>query len=343
MNENQFIYELEQALKRLPADERDDIILDIKEYFSNGREDGKSEEEIAASLGSPNKIASELLEAYPFNQEEVSMHTTMSEKMTIPDNSFTKVDIDVQHGALFVSPSDTSETTVELIGQKDKLELTADVIGETLKIRLKNKSHWLFLFNFHTRAVALNVFIPKKVYESVAMKSDNGRIKAQKLIGRNIMSKTDNGRIEIDEVASTSLTAETDNGRIVIKKVQTDRLKAKTDNGRIHMRHIEADSIYAESDNGRLEFVDIKSDVTGVTDNGRITLQTEQLNHHIDFQTDNGSIEIQTDQMPENATIIAKTGYGKIDVYGERNTRTRFGSEQYQIRLKSDNGRITVK
>ena len=53
MTENQFIGELETALKRLPTEERNDIIQDIHEYFTNGREDGKSENEIATSLGSP--------------------------------------------------------------------------------------------------------------------------------------------------------------------------------------------------------------------------------------------------------------------------------------------------
>ncbi|MBO0588471.1 DUF1700 domain-containing protein [Sporosarcina sp. E16_8] len=57
MTENQFIGELETALKRLPTEERNDIIQDIQEYFTNGREDGKSESEIATSLGSPVKIA----------------------------------------------------------------------------------------------------------------------------------------------------------------------------------------------------------------------------------------------------------------------------------------------
>lgn len=343
MTENQFIIELENALKRLPADERNDILQDIREYFSDGREDGKAEEEIAASLGTPAKIAAELLEAYPFKETaDLSMSPT-SEVITIQDNSFTKVDIDVQHGALTVLPSDTAETRVELTGAREKLELTAEVLGDTLRIKLKNKAHWLFLFNFNTKGVALNVFIPKKLYQSISMKSDNGRINAEKLIGKQIECRTDNGRIELAELAATSLEAETDNGRIEISKVQTDRLKAKTDNGRVTLRHVEADSIYAESDNGRIEFDEVEGELTAITDNGRIVLAGDHLDRNIDFQTDNGSIEITTTHKASNATILAKTGHGRIDVYGERNSRSRFGAELHQIRLKSDNGRITVR
>jgi len=111
----------------------------------------------------------------------------------------------------------------------------------------------------------------------------------------------------------------------------------------VTMRHIEADSIYAESDNGRIEFDQVDGEITAITDNGRIVLAGEDLDRNIDFQTDNGSIEITTAQKATNATIFAKTGHGRIDVYGERNSRSRFGAELHQIKLKSDNGRITVR
>lgn len=349
MTENQFITELEQALKRLPSEERNDILQDIREYFSNGRDDGKTETEIASSLGSPSKIATELLDAYPFEELQAThgasrLSTSPStEVITIQDDSFTKVDIDVFHGALSVFPSNNAETKIELINSNDKLEFSADVFEDTLRIRLKKKGLWLFIFNFNTKEVALNVFIPKKLYQSISMKTDNGRIKAEKLIGKSIEARTDNGRIELTELAATTLNAETDNGRIEISKVQSDRLKAMTDNGRVIMRHVEADSIHAESDNGRIEFDQVEGELFAITDNGRITLAAEHLDRNIDFETDNGSIEITSSHKPTNATIHAKTGHGRIDVYGDRNARTRFGAEEYQIRLKSDNGRITVK
>ena len=45
----------------------------------------------------------------------------------------------------------------------------------------------------------------------------------------------------------------------------------------------------------------------------------------------------------ENVSIHAKTGHGRIDIFGERNSRTVIGAGEHTIRLKSDNGRITVK
>ena len=82
MTENQFIVELQNALKRLPEEELNDIILDIREYFTNGREDGKSDSEIAASLGSPQIIAEELQASYSFPENEVEV-TPINKVITI--------------------------------------------------------------------------------------------------------------------------------------------------------------------------------------------------------------------------------------------------------------------
>jgi len=342
MTENQFIVELENALKQLPSEERNDILQDIREYFTNGREDGKTEREIANSLGSPSKIADELLSSYSFVENDVP--DEIGDKLiTLQNNTYTNVDINVQHGSLVVRPSNNTVTTVELVGPNEKLELSAEIIGNTLTIQLKNLRHWLFMFNFNLKAVTLNVFIPKRVYETFAMKSDNGRIDVEKLLGKKVTVATDNGRIQLNEIAASTLTAETDNGRITLDKIQAENIKTETDNGRIEMEHVEADTIFTKSDNGRIVLEDVNGSITGKTDNGRITLETTSLDRNIDFQTDNGSILVQTKDEPTNVSIHAKTGNGKIDVFGERNSRTVIGAGENIIRLKSDNGRITVK
>ena len=341
MTENQFINELENKLKQLPGEERDDILQDIREYFTNGRADGKTDSEIAYSLGLPNKIAEDLLASYSFVTKKTSDEIS-NELITIHNDSYSKIDVNVQHGSLVVSPSNDTVTTIELIGSNEKLKLTAEIIGDTLFIRLKSLRHWLFMFNFNMKAVTLNVFIPKKLYQSISMKTDNGRISAEKLLGKNVTVNTDNGRIELYEIAASTLSAETDNGRITLDKIQADDVKTETDNGRIEMRHIEADTISAESDNGQITFKHVNGSITGKTDNGRISLETASLDRNIDFRTDNGSILIKSDSAPTNVSIHAKTNHGRIDVFGERNSRTVIGVGENVIRLKSDNGRITV-
>lgn len=60
MNKKQFLTTLESSLKKLPIDERQDIIDYYEEHFAIGLEEGKTEEQISSSLGSPRQIAKDM-------------------------------------------------------------------------------------------------------------------------------------------------------------------------------------------------------------------------------------------------------------------------------------------
>lgn len=337
MTEQQFLNELELAIAGIPADERNDILSDIREYFSNGREDGKSDSDIAASLGSPKEIAKELLENHV--PEKI---VTNNKVIKIPNPTFSNVVMDIGYGALYVSPSETDETTIELIGENDKLDFTANVVNDTLSIQLKTKKFQLFSFLFFIKDLRVNVSLPKKLYTTITMKTDNGRIRAEKLLGKTIRATSDNGSIGLKEFAATVLEVETDNGRIEIDKVQTDKLSTQTDNGRIELRNVDAEQIITETDNGRIILEYVNGDIIGKTDNGRISLLTSSLDRMIQLETDNGSILVETETDPTDVSIHTKTDHGRVSVFGEKNSRTVFGSGTNTIRLSSDNGKITV-
>lgn len=75
MNKEQFLTELDVALKYISAEERQDILQDFEEHFAVGREEGKTEEEIAAGLGSPQQIAKEMLASYHIEKVETTATT----------------------------------------------------------------------------------------------------------------------------------------------------------------------------------------------------------------------------------------------------------------------------
>ncbi|MGG0643003.1 DUF4097 family beta strand repeat-containing protein [Sporosarcina gallistercoris] len=342
MTEQQYITTLEGLLSRLPIEERQDIVQDIREYFVDGREDGKTDDEISSSLGSPSSIADELLTSYPEPSKAVQTNAG-AEIIHIQEDTFKDVSIEVQHGVLLLSPSDNHVTTVELLGSNDKLKLSAEVNGNTLVVKLKSLRPRFIMFSFSMKSVVLKVSIPKKLYDAISLKTDNGRICAEKLLSQSLHVISDNGRIDLSEVATRVLETKTDNGRIEVTNTQADRIFSKTDNGRIEMRYVEADSIAVETDNGRIELSHVNGNIVGETDNGRITLITNSLDRNIEMQTDNGSIQIQTDEKPTNVTIHTKTAHGRVDVFGENNSRSVFGAGEHSIRLKSDNGRITIQ
>lgn len=68
MSKEGFLKELSSYLRKLPEEERQDILLDYEEHFQFGLEEGKTESEIIQSLGSPKVIAKELLAMYRFDE-----------------------------------------------------------------------------------------------------------------------------------------------------------------------------------------------------------------------------------------------------------------------------------
>ena len=60
MNRDAFLHILSDGLDGLPAHEIDDILADYVAYFDEAHASGRSEEEVAAALGDPGRLAREL-------------------------------------------------------------------------------------------------------------------------------------------------------------------------------------------------------------------------------------------------------------------------------------------
>jgi uncharacterized membrane protein len=61
MSREQFLEELSRYLHKLPKDERKAILADYEEHFEHGMLNGRTETEIAQSLGQPKVLAKEIL------------------------------------------------------------------------------------------------------------------------------------------------------------------------------------------------------------------------------------------------------------------------------------------
>ncbi|WP_188207750.1 DUF1700 domain-containing protein [Alkalibacillus aidingensis] len=68
MNKVEYLNELKSRLSSLPEQERDEILYDYEEHFEVALRDGKTELDIINELGSPNKVAHEIL--MEFSEEQ---------------------------------------------------------------------------------------------------------------------------------------------------------------------------------------------------------------------------------------------------------------------------------
>jgi len=60
MNRNEFLARLRKGLVGLAQAAADDIVADYEAHFDEGRAAGRSEQDVAAALGNPDRIAREL-------------------------------------------------------------------------------------------------------------------------------------------------------------------------------------------------------------------------------------------------------------------------------------------
>lgn len=230
-----------------------------------------------------------------------------SNKKVIEDESFINVDVLSDNASVEIIPTNSSTTTVEYIGKKRKnakFDFKADVKNETLTVNFKEKRWGFIRFDFSFSKMELLIKVPAKQYNALTITNDNGKIMAENL-------------------ETTSISFETDNGNIELKNI---------------------DAVYTkvQSDNVKIILEEVTGEIIGKTDNGRIMLVTNNLDRPIDITTDNGRIEIKSANEPTNATIDAKTDNGRIDVFGDRNEHTVFGEGKHLIKLRTDNGGITV-
>lgn len=230
-----------------------------------------------------------------------------AKKKVIDDQSFTNIEILTTNAAVEIIPTEDSETTVAYSGKTKKNSefiFEADVKGNTLSVQFKEKRRSFINFGFSSLDLKLIVKVPEKQYDRIQAESDNGRIK-------------------VENVQTKELVLETDNGAIELKTINATAVNVKTDNGAIILDHVDGT-------------------IVGRTDNGRISLVTNNLDRPIELTTDNGKIDIQTEKEPTNATIDVKTDNGRINVFGYDNKHTKFGSGEHLIKLRTDNGRITI-
>lgn len=70
MIKDEYIGKLTKLLRKLPKEEREDIISDYEEHFAIGMDKGRSEEEISKALGNPKTLAKQIKAEYMVKRAE---------------------------------------------------------------------------------------------------------------------------------------------------------------------------------------------------------------------------------------------------------------------------------
>lgn len=257
-----------------------------------------------------------------FNFKTLYSDKEMKEEKII-DTVFDTINISVDSAKIELIPTNEKNAILEYRTNYSDYNFSSEVKNSTLEVHVDMNQKKLFRFDFFSKGSALKLYIPKKQYESLQLESDNGRIMIEGIDVKTADIRTDNGRIEINNMANDNLTVNSDNGRINLANVDASTVTTKSSNGKIVLNHV-------------------TGTLSSKTNNGSISLITEDLERSIDFKTDNGKIEIQTEKEPTNVIFDLKTDNGSIDVFNQSDWDTVIGNGDNTIKLETDNGKIII-
>lgn len=271
----------------------------------------------------------------------ISKPESLTEEITITD--FTDIEISTNDGKIELVPTNEMNTRIEISGYHLKNNFSSTVTDSTLSITYKATAKKFYNFDLAKRSATVKVYLPKKIYNTLSVRANNGRIIAKEVGANEINLNAKNGSIELQNIHADSLSVNSNNGRITADTLIGTTFKLQANNGRITLKSMTADSVSIVSHNGRIELEEVTGVLSAKASNGSINLVTDTLDHPIDFTAHNGKIHIQTNHEPVNTEIQAQAKNGSIKIFGEKKSHAVFGSGKNTIDLSSKNGRIVVE
>ena len=271
----------------------------------------------------------------------ISKPESLTDKITNDD--FTDIEISTNDGKIELVPTNEMTALIEVSGYDLKNNFSSAITDSTLSITYKKSSKKFYNFDLSIKSASVKVHIPKKLYNTISVRANNGRIVAKELDANEMNLNANDGSIDLQNINADSLSVNSNNGRITADSLIGTTFKLKANDGRIALKRMTTDSVSIVSHNGKIELEEVTGALLAKANDGSINLVTDTLDHPIDFSTHNGKIHIQTNQEPVDADIQAQARNGSIRIFGENRSHTVFGSGNNKIDLSSNDGRIVVE
>lgn len=336
MNRKEFLRNLDERLRVLDFDVKQDIINEFDVHIRQGVETGLSEDEVIRSLGSFEDIVGELIE-----QEEVKIkHTPPKEepvKEEIPKviverekkTGFNALDFDpkeikklnIKAEAATVTVVSGENFTMDYQSPKQDSKLDYEVVGDMLEINQESDKNRWFSWAFNKN------------------KSNNKLIITWPYDLDFLEIKVDFGAVRLEGLTANDIDVESDMGSVTGQKLKGEHFTLKSDMGRVNIENSEAQTMTLESDMGTIHLEECYAKVYDVkSDMGRITGNNINPDADGQFTTDMGAIKVIFKEEPTDTEIITHTDMGSVSTpYKENRDAT------YRLTFETDMGSVIVK
>jgi lia operon protein LiaG len=243
----------------------------------------------------------------------------VSDKAVVHNADISRVEIDLSSSDVTVHSSDSDEFTVEMNGKiskklKKKLKLDVQEKGQTLKIGLAGEDQIKFNVGVLIVDTNVEVFIPKKIYDSIQI-------------------STSSGDILIQDLKAKETLFDTSSGDIIARDLYTGVNRFHSSSGEVELSNVTGD-IEAESSSGDMiiDFINANGNLDAKTSSGdvSITYQEEPNSLKIDFQGSSGEGEVSLEDV-------------SFDEKSENSIRGVIGEGFYKLNVETSSGDFSLR
>ncbi|WLD92936.1 DUF4097 domain-containing protein [Alkalihalobacillus sp. AL-G] len=172
------------------------------------------------------------------------------------DSPVDRINVQITNGGIQLHPWEEESVRVECHATVYRVQTQ-----EEAKSYFMNNAHFgiesgelKFLVDENKLKVQAHMFVPKKMYEEIQLRTSNGSITAADLQTGKVNIRTSNGAVTLNQFEGNSLNASTSNGKIKLENGKWKKTKLETLNGAIRVDGSYED-VEAETLNGAITFV----------------------------------------------------------------------------------------
>lgn len=335
MTKNEYLEALERALHNTDDAAKAELLSDFEEHFTVGKANGRTDDDIIASLGP----VEDLIAALDLPPKKMSTPKPDSNAQTFA--GITSVEVDSLHAEVSVTASNDEWTRVSFKSDGklvDKLAYSTEVVqrGQTLSIKVEPIKRF---FLSSASELTIEVAIASTV-QQVRLESASGDVHVADLALQQLNVRSASGDVHAHRVNAHRLDGTTASGDFHLEGCRGE-LAINTASGGVFAKLHEATQVQMRSASGDLNFEGHCPNVSinTASGDGRLdVIGADQITIH----TVSGDFDIDVDRANEGLSAVMKSVSGDLVVRSPEGT---FQADRHHdaITIKGGAVRINLK
>lgn len=215
MNKIDFLEKLKKGLAPISGNERQSVLDYYDEMISDRIENGKTEEEAVAELGSPESVVENILAEFAVSGEKnMKKYEKTERKVGIDGKSKLKVKCEIEK--INVTATDGNEIAFTYYeGEKLQHDLT-DKDGEVV-LETRNKTWFFRRFGLDNDMFTIDVAVPRTFSGDLILEAATGAINVRDLLKvKELRAKVSTGSVRAENLKAEKVFFETSTGSITV-------------------------------------------------------------------------------------------------------------------------------